>query len=117
MERYDSPFEAIPYQFYVQSPVGLAPKVGTGQGSSSICHMTSLTTNLSILYPMKYCSIHYNDLNHAVKMCLNILKQHPNTNLWFGKMDILSAFHILPTSPKFWNFLILIAEDPSTGLF
>ena len=75
--RYAGPYSSPPFDFYVQSPIGLVPKAkdktrlifhlsydfGPEERSKSINHHT----------PAELCSVRYNDLDHAVKNCLRLL--------------------------------------------
>ena len=115
--RFAGPFNKIPYDCYVQSPVGLIPKSG-GQ-SHLIFHLSydfkggGLSINHYI--PQEICTVKYNDLDHAVKACLKLLQQDKNRSIWFGIVDIKSAFHLIPLSEKYWKLLVMKARSPMTG--
>ena len=63
--RYAGPFKSIPFDNYIQSPIGLVPKDG-GKDTRLIFHlsyprngMTSVNANT----PEQLCSVHYQDFN------------------------------------------------------
>ena len=105
--RFAGPFDKIPYDCYVQLPVGLVPKA-RGQ-SHLIFHLSynfkggGLSINHYIL--QEICTIKYNDLDHAVKSCL----------ILFGIVNVKSAFHLIPLSEKYWKLLVMKARSPMTG--
>ena len=119
----------IPFDEYIQSPVGLIPKAeGQTQlifhlsynfknGNQSINHWT----------PNEICTIKYRDLDHAIKNCVGFIRMRKSgadkkggnsvvfDYLFFGKTDLKNAFCWLPMSKRFWKFLMLKAENPKTG--
>ena len=116
LNRYAGPFERIPYKHFVQSPIGLVPK--SGNRTHLIFHLSydfELNKSVNYYIPEEKCSVKYKDLDHAVRNCLAILKQHPDTDIWMGIVDVLSAFRLVPTHPKYWFLFILKAKDPETG--
>ena len=114
-KRYSGPFDVIPYEFYVQSPIGLVPKSG-GQtrlifdlsydfkesGYKSINHYTL----------KEKCTVHYNDLDYALQTCfkLDLCK-----TIYYSKTDIQSAFRLVPLRANCYQWLIMKAKDPRTG--
>ena len=139
--RFAGPFEKIPFEFYIQSPIGLVPKA-EGQtrlifhlsydfpnGNRSINHWT----------PKELCSVQYNDLDHAISNCIWNMKSGKRWELeenrknsqcgshegqghsevfkviYFGKTDIKSAFRQVPLKRTMWPLLILKATNPSNG--
>ena len=85
--RYAGPFPNIPYENYIQSPIGLVPK-DNGTKTRLIFHLSynfkrdklpnkSEQKNNSINHhtPDELCSVKYKDIDHAVKVCLQIIKQ------------------------------------------
>ena len=78
--RYAGPFENIPYQNYIQSPIGLVPKDG-GKQTRLIFHLSYDFKNgeksFNHYTPDRLCSVKYNDLDHAVGNCLQLLKNSP----------------------------------------
>ena len=96
--RVARPFKQIPFKdTYIQSPIGLVPKAGNK--TRLIFHLSydfkngNKSVNQCILEDM--CSVHYNDLDKAVKDCLQILREFGIHTLFFSKSDLKSAFVFL----------------------
>ena len=81
LKRVAGPFLTVPYQNYIQSPIGLVPKVSGLQtrlifhlsynfddGNGSVNHHT----------PRHKCTVTYKDLDHAVASCLRVKKAGQN---------------------------------------
>ena len=116
---YAGPFEEIPFESYMQSPIGLVPKDGSKQ-TRLIFHLSynfkSGNRSLNYYTPDELCSVSYNDLDHVVSNCLWLLKQLPKkSRIFFGKTDIRSAFRLIPLLPSQYRWLVMKAEDPETG--
>ena len=117
LARFSGPYLKIPFEFFVQSPIGLVPKAGNQ--SRLIFHLSydfkggGMSINHHIR--QEFCSVKYRDMDHAVQTCLDILKNNPGAALWFGVSDLKSAFHLIPLSKQFWLLLLLKAKDPNTG--
>ena len=114
--RYVGPYDSIPYDYYVQSLVGLVPK-SNGQ-TRLIFHLSfDFKEFRSINYytPKELCTVKYRDLDHAIKSCLSLMKRYPNCDIWMGISDMKSAFRVVPTRKNFWNLFIIKAKDPNTG--
>ena len=117
--HYAGPFDVIPYQNYMQSPIRLIPKVGNK--TRLIFHLSyefkSGLGSLNANTPKQKCSVKYRDLDYAVQCCIkliNILKSmgivHPT--LVFAKSDLTSAFRILPLKIAKFCWLVMYAVDP-----
>ena len=116
--RYAGPFtkEEFPFRSYIQSPVGLVPKAGNKtrlifhlsfdfgeqDGELSVNHFT----------PPDLCTVKYNDLDVAVKACINLVQRSGVSQLYFGKMDATSAFSLLPISLKSRPWLVMKVRHP-----
>ena len=118
-KRYAGPFQKIPYDHFVQSPIGLVPK-GEDQ-TRLIFHLSyDFTENKSVNHftPKDSCSVKYRDLDHAIKQSLRIIEQFSSGEklvIWYVKSDLKSTFPIIPLFPgEFW-LLIMAAEHPVTG--
>ena len=118
--RVAGPFEEVPYFNYMQSPIGLFPKAGG---------KTRLIFHLSYQFPSglgslngnmckESCSVKYQDLDKAVKACLELFETVPEThqNLYFGRSDLVSALRILPCCVNEFRWLIMMASDPLTKI-
>ena len=115
--RYAGPFEKIPFENFIQSPIGLVPKAG-GQ-TRLIFHLSyNFSENLqkdgSLNYftPSEKCSVKYNDLDEAVKSCLKLLKATGVTQLKFAKSDLKSAFRLAPLRKLCFSWLVMKVTDP-----
>ena len=121
--RYVGPFENIPFEYFIQSPIGLVPKAG---------RQTRLIFHLSYDFPngnksvnywtlKELCTVKYNDLDHAVDNSIKMIHQLKSeqleikNTLFYGKMDLKSAFRQAPLKESMWPLLILKATCPSTG--
>ena len=119
--RYAGPFEQVPYQYYIQSPIGLVPKDG-GAKTRLIFHLSfdfdgEQENSGNHFTPKELCSVKYNDLDYAIKLSLDIKKQFDDVvfqGLYYGKTDLSSVFRILPLSPHCFCLLIMKAQDPVT---
>ena len=68
--RYARPFKQIPFESYVQSPIGLVPKDG-GTKTRLIFHLSydfkkSRNKSLNYYIPDEMCSVKYNDIDEAI---------------------------------------------------
>ena len=74
--RHAGPFMQIPYQFFVQSPIGLVPKSGN---KTRLIFQLSFDfddkdrKSINFYTPKEWCSVKYNDLDYTVKSCLNLI--------------------------------------------
>ena len=128
--RVAGPFDEIPYQNFIQSPIGLVPKAG-GK-SRLIFHLSydfgdkSQQKSLNYHTPEELTSVKYNDLDTAVKNCLLVKSEQKQllgnqTKVAFeeepihlGKTDVQSAFRLVPLSILCWSWLIMMAVNPIT---
>ena len=115
LHRFVGPFEEIPYKRnFIQSPVGLVPKAGNKLRLIFHLSYQFKNGNESVNYwtPSELCTVKYKDLDHAVRMCLDLLQESGSNLLVFGKSDLVSAFRNLPILPKHRRYLIMKAEHP-----
>ena len=125
LKRYAGPFHQVPFENFIQSPIGLVPKDG-GNDTRLIFHLSyDFDENMKSVnhYTAKEkCSVKYKDLDYAVRASLELLKVigdevikgqgHPI--LWYGKSDIKSAFRLVPLKRgNFW-ILVMMAYHPET---
>ena len=118
--RYAGPYEEVPFENFIQSPVGLVPKAG---------NKTRLIFHLSFNFedgksvnahtPRDECSVHYNNLDTAVANCLAVAKEALHKTgketIFLGKTDLSMAFRVLPMKIACFCWLVLMAEDPRDG--
>ena len=115
--RFVGPFSKIPFdEGYVQSPVGLVPKAGNQ--TRLIFHLSynfkSGFKSINPYIPADQCTVKYNDLDHAIRDCLKLMKQFPKNYLWFGISDLKSAFHLIPLKKSCWPLLLMKVRNPVT---
>ena len=77
--RVAGPFKEIPFDNYIQSPIGLVPKAG-GDQTRLIFHLSydfkdEGQKSLNYHTPKNKCSIKYRDLDFAIKMYLNLCEE------------------------------------------
>ena len=70
-------YDKIPFENYIQSPVGLVPKAG-GK-TRMIFHLSynfsEKEKSVNACTPKHLCSVKYNDLDSAVRQCLDLYRQ------------------------------------------
>ena len=106
--RYAGPYDSIPFEIFVQSPIGLVPKAG-GK-TRLIFHLSydfKQSGHKSVNYytPDEACTVCYKDLDYAIKQLLRLLRKidqsetaatNQSRTIWYGISDLESAFHVLP---------------------
>ena len=73
--RHTGPFKHIPFQFFIQSPIGLVPKAGNK--TRLIFHLSFDFKNYKSFNhytPAEFCTVKYNDLDCAIKQCLTLIE-------------------------------------------
>ena len=116
LNRYSGPFEEdqIPYDYYIQSPIGLVPK--SGGKTRLIFHLSynfsESERSLNECTPRDFCSVKYKDLDYAILGCPKLLEKCGHSVIYFGKTDLVSAFRILPIRPDQRNLLMMKARHP-----
>ena len=111
LKRYAGPFEEVPYEYFIQLPVGLVPKDG-GKKTRLIFHLSYPRTGDSVNSSIdtSKCSVQYPDFDEAVKMCLEA-----GVSCCTGKSDMSAAFRQVPLMVTDFCWLILKATHPVTG--
>ena len=120
--RVAGPFENIPFQNYIQSPIGLVPKAGNQ--TRLIFHLSfdfgqdDASKSLNYHTPKDLCKVKYRDLDYAIARCLELDRLYDDiSQLFFSKSDLKSAFRILPLKISQFCWLCFKARDPKTGKF
>ena len=119
--HYAGPFTEIPYDNYMQSPIGLVPKGGANSGQTRLIFHLSYnfgkgeSNSFNACTPEDLCKVKYNDLDYAIRCSLAILKDQGADIIYYAKTDIKSVFRLVPGHPSQYCWLILKAEDPVTG--
>ena len=109
-KRYAGPFEHIPFEYFIQSPIGLVPK-DKGRKTRLIFHLSYPRWGDSVnsgINPTK-CKVHYPDFSEAVKICIKAGK-----NCHISKSDMSMAFRNVPLNSSSWPLLVLKAYHPVT---
>ena len=111
LKRYAGPYEVIPYENYIQSPIGLVPKDGW-KATRLIFHLSypkkGTSVNAQIL--KNKCSVKYPDFEEAIRLCQSAEKSANAV-----KSDMSSAFRNLPMSVIDFCLLIMMAKHLITG--
>ena len=119
VNRVAGPFSEIPFESYIQSPIGLVPK--SGNKTRLIFHLSYYfdgdnfdQKSVNFHTPDELCSVHYHDLDHAILNTLRILKETKgkNSQVYFAKSDCSHTFRILPIFVQHRQFLIIKAQHP-----
>ena len=111
-KRYAGPFEQIPFENYIQSPIGLVPK-DNGKKTRLIFHLSypkGGTTSLNINTPKELCRVKYCEFDEAVKRCLE-----EGVLCAMVKSDMSAAFRNLGIKKLHWPYLVMIAVSPLDG--
>ena len=146
--RVAGPFNgSLPFEHYIQSPIGLVPKAGNSGKTRLIFHLSydfgdnEDNKSLNKHTPHELCTVKYNDLDHAVTNCLSALNEvkqvlqrkkesdlvNQVSNILFqevmeetiflGKNDVQSAFRLVPLSFLCWPWLVMMARNHSTRVW
>ena len=113
--RYAGPFESIPFETFIQSPIGLVPKAGNKtrlifhlsfdfeqSGHQSVNHHT----------PREKCTVKYPDIDYVIQ--LSFLWGGATRQVFYAKTDVQTAFHLAPLKKSCWRWLIMMAQHPIT---
>ena len=112
--RCAGPFAKPPFEFFIQSPVGLVPK-DNGTKTRLIFHLSypkgqNISVNSNT--PEHLCKVKYPDFDDAIRRCLE-----EGEFCYMAKSDLISAFRILPVRPQDWCLLVMKAQSPIDGLW
>ena len=114
--RYAGPYSQVPFDNYIQSPIGLVPKDG-GNDTRLIFHLSyprtlknGVSTSVNGNTPDHICKVNYPDFSEAVQSCV---EEGVNCNL--GRADWRAAFRNICMSKKDWPLLIMKAKSPIDG--
>ena len=137
LKRVAGPFDTIPFENYIQSPIGLVPKAG-GDQTRLIFHLShdcSDGKSVNACTPKELCSTKYCDLDHVIRNYIKLretvdqdadadLQSHQHCHgyakyklvvVYSGKTDVKSAFRIVPLLWKCWPWLTMFAVNPLNG--
>ena len=110
--RYAGPFEEIPFENFIQSPIGLVPKDG-GKDTRLIFHLSyprGKGTSVNANTPEEWCTVKYPDFNDAIQICIREGK-----SCKIAKSDMKSAFRNLVIKKDHWKYLVMKAVSPIDG--
>ena len=109
--RYAGPFENPPFEFFIQSPIGLVPK-DKGKKTRLIFHLSYPRTGESVNseIPKEICTVKYPAFDEAVRICIEA-----GRGCSMGKSDMSSAFRHVLMRKEDWALLVMKATNPSNG--
>ena len=112
LKRYAGPFKSVPFEHFIQSPIGLVPKGNDGKDCRLIFHLSYPKDGLSVnsQMPKEYCCVKYPDFGKAVQLCVKAGK-----SCKIAQSDMSAAFRQLGIKPEHWPYLILKCESPLDG--
>ena len=120
--RYAGPYEEPPFEYFIQSHIGLVPK-DKGKKTRLIFHLSyprdsSRGMSVNVGIPKERCTVSYPDFDEAVQMCLKELddidSEHKH-QVKMGKLDMSMAFRHVPIRVAYFMLLVLKCEHPVTG--
>ena len=102
------PFENPPFEFFIQSPIGLVPK-DNGTEFRLIFHLSYPRTGSSVNSetPEDMCTVSYPKFDEAIKLCLS-----QGRACFIAKSDMKSAFRGFGIKPEHWPLLLMKARSP-----
>ena len=107
-KRYAGPYSQVPFNHYIQSPVGLVPKQS---GKPRLIFHLSYPRNTGLSVNENtdptLTSVSYAEFDDAVKLCLRAGK-----GCFAAKADGMSAFRQLGIRRQDWPLLVLKAQSP-----
>ena len=109
--QYAGPFETPPFQYFIQSPIGLVPKDG-GKDVQLIFHLSfpkNRMESVNANTPAELCRVHYSDIDQAIRIILN---EGNGKMVYIAKSDFKSAFRILGLKRDCWKWLVIKVKDP-----
>ena len=99
-KRYAGPYKKIPFDNYIQSPIGLVSKDG-GQDTRLIFHLSyphnGRSESVNACTPTELSRVKYKDFDQAIRKCLQA-----GVGCKICKSYMKSAFRNLGISRKFW---------------
>ena len=110
-KRFAGPFKEVPFDHFIQSPIGLVPK-DKGTKTRLIFHLSYPKKGESVNagIPHDLCTVQYPSFDEAVKLCI-LAGRGCST----AKSDMARAFRNIPLRKSDWRFLVMKAEHPLTG--
>ena len=115
--RYAGPYLKIPFDNFIQSPIGLVPK--NKNKTRLILYLSypkDKGTSVNAGIPKDECTMKYPDFAEAIKMCLDEENLFKKGHIFVSKSDMSMAFRHVPMKIKDFRYIILKAEHPLTGV-
>ena len=109
-KRYAGPFEQIPFNSYIQSPIGLVPK--QGNKTRLIFHLSyprNTGKSVNANTPEELTSVNYPEFDEAIKLCI---KHTKNGICFVAKSDLSAAFRHICMKRGCWRYLVMKAVNP-----
>ena len=120
-QRYAGPFKEPPFDYFIQSPIGLVSKDG-GADTRLIFHLSyprcKNSTSINANTPVEKCKVTYPDFNEAIQLCLQELQTQTQIEgqgqliCYVSKSNVKSAFRNLGIKKKQWSLLVMKAKSP-----
>ena len=112
--RYAGPYKEIPFDSYIQSPIGLVPK-DNGAKTRLIFHLSyprnnESKTSVNAATPEEMKKVKYKQFDDAIRLCMRL-----GRGCKIAKSDMSAAFRHFAILMKHWKFLVMKAADPETG--
>ena len=98
--RIEGPFSTPPFDPFIISPIGIVPKKDSGKFRMihDLSYPKNLDTSVNAHIPKEYCAVKYEDFDFVADL---IVKN--GRGCYIGKVDIESAFRIVPIHPSdYW---------------
>ncbi|KAI2647038.1 Pro-Pol polyprotein [Labeo rohita] len=95
------PFFVPPFCIFRVSPIGIATRKFSGKKRLIIDLSSphySPFPSINSLIPLKEFSLHYHDVDQAITLI-----KDAGRGAWLAKLDITSAFKVMPIHPDFWH--------------
>ena len=113
--RYAGPYDEPPFEYFIQSPIGLVPK-DNGKQTRLIFHLSyprnGSNSSVNANTPRHLCSVKYPDFSKVVQLCLD-----EGVNCHISRSDMQSAFRNLGILVADFCWLVMKAKNPLTGKF
>ncbi|XP_067260176.1 uncharacterized protein [Chanodichthys erythropterus] len=95
------PFDSPPFKLFQISPIGVATRKFSGKKRMIIvlsAPHNSTHPSINSLIPLEEFSLCYHNIDHAINLIKNA-----GYGAWLAKVDITSAFKVMPIHPDFWH--------------
>ncbi len=95
------PFPVPPFNIFRVSPIGVATRKFSGKKRLIIdlsSPHNSPFPSINSLIPLEEFSLHYHDIDQAITLI-----KDAGRGAWLAKVDITSAFKVMPIHPSFWH--------------